>query len=430
MPEHKLKKGIDFIEGIKELGNLLGYHVQFEKPISEEKNNSPAVDIAWYKEENQKFPLFIFEIESTASNGMAYNPMKVFSKKNEQFEKPLFFFQIVLKGGQDSSRIEDLKNQFGNYNYRIYRTSEDEDKKLVLDVLEQHRRLSQDLNVIELCNYLIGSSWINIDIELISKHIIYLEFEKNSGNLLSSFITLSSSNSVFINLTIQLLKEIHTDFFFNQNKINYQSYLGNTWCFPIHLGILYSSTNDLYTKEKISNKLKYWQEKNSYMTMIGPHFGLSRDYDEFLVWGSGGLFGLLSFLFHESDIMRLYFAKELFKIIDKSSSEYKIINLLWVLHIIPISDPGKGLFGKAMTELKKLKGFSYEALLKPPFLNADEEWIEQFQSQNDSIPDYKAFQQFVKSKKEIDRVEKVKTACKFLVCDYVTDEMIETIIKI
>jgi hypothetical protein len=374
--------------------------------------------------------LFIFEIESTASNGMAYNPMKVFSKKNEQFEKPLFFFQIVLKGGQDSSRIEDLKNQFGNYNYRIYRTSEDEDKKLVLDVLEQHRRLSQDLNVIELCNYLIGSSWINIDIELISKHIISLEFEKNSGNLLSSFITLSSSNSVFINLTIQLLKEIHTDFFFNQNKINYQSYLGNTWCFPIHLGILYSSTNDLYTKEKISNKLKYWQEKNSYMTMIGPHFGLSRDYDEFLVWGSGGLFGLLSFLFHESDIMRLYFAKELFKIIDKSSSEYKIINLLWVLHIIPISDPGKGLFGKAMTELKKLKGFSYEALLKPPFLNADEEWIEQFQSQNDSIPDYKAFQQFVKSKKEIDRVEKVKTACKFLVCDYVTDEMIETIIKI
>jgi hypothetical protein len=123
MPEHKLKKGIDFINGIKELGTLLDYHVQLETPVSTEKENSPAVDIAWFKEENQKFPLFIFEVESTASNGMTYNPMKVFSKRNEQFEKPLFFFQVVLKGGQESSRIEDLKNQFGNYNYRIYRTS-------------------------------------------------------------------------------------------------------------------------------------------------------------------------------------------------------------------------------------------------------------------------------------------------------------------
>lgn len=113
MPEHKLKVGIDFIDGISQLGLILGYFVEIEKPIDSTKLISTAVDVAWFNGEKQKFPLFIFEIESSPTNSMTYNPMKVFSKKNETFEKPLFFFQIVLKGGQESSRIDDLVQEFG-----------------------------------------------------------------------------------------------------------------------------------------------------------------------------------------------------------------------------------------------------------------------------------------------------------------------------
>lgn len=427
MPEHKMKKGIDFINGIRDLGRLLGYHVELEIPVSTEKGNSPAVDIAWYKEENQKFPLFIFEIESSASNGMVYNPLKVFSKKNEQFEKPLFFFQIVLKGGQESSRIEDLKNQFGNYNYRIYRTSEFEEKKLILDVLEQHRRLTQELDIITLANYLVDSNWIDIDIKQVSNHIILLDFERSSGFLLSSFVALSSTNKIFIPLTVCLLENIHVDFFTNLNRINYQTYLGSSWCFPIHLGIIYSFTDDLYKKEKIISQLKYWQEKNSYLTMIGPHFGLSHDYDEFLVWCSGGLFGLLSFLFHDNYEIRIYFAKELFKIIDKSSEEYKIANLLWVLHIIPISEHGEKLFKKVKNEIKRIKCFSNDSFRIPPFLNADEEWIEEFTNKNDSFPEFNHLKILAESKNDTDRIEKIRIACMFLTNNYVTNEMIEGI---
>lgn len=429
MPEHKLKKGIDFINGIKELGTLLDYHVQLETPVSSEKENSPAVDIAWFKEENQKFPLFIFEVESTSSNGMTYNPMKVFSKRNEQFEKPLFFFQVVLKGGQESSRIEDLKNQFGNYNYRIYRTSKTEEEKLVLDILEQHRRLSQDLNIVGLLNYLIDAIWLKIDINQISDHIIKLEFEKNSGELLNSFITLCCTHNDFIPLTVGLLKNIHTDFFSNQNKVNYKTYIGNTWCFPIHLGIIYSSTNDLYTKEKVCTQLKYWQEKNSYMSMIGPHFGLNRDYDDFLIWYSGGLFGLLSFLFYDNIEMREYFANELFKIIDKSSKDYKIINLMWIIHIIPISDSGKKLFQKAKKEITKIKAFSFDSFVNPPFSNADEEWIEEYKTKKDSFPDYENCIKVINSKTEKSGNEKIRIACEFLVNEFISDEMINSITK-
>lgn len=427
MPEHKLKKGIDFINGIKDLGKLLGYHVELETPVTPEKDNSPAVDIAWYKEENQKFPLFIFEIESSASNGMTYNPLKVFSKKNEQFEKPLFFFQIVLKGGQDSSRVEDLKNQFGNYNYRIYRTSELEDKKLILDVLEQHRRLTQELDIINLANYLNCAEWIEVDINEVSNHIVSLEFEKDSGDLLSSFVYLSSIDRVFIPRTLSLLENIHIDFFSNLNRINYKTYLGNSWCFPIHLGMIYCSIDDLYKREKIVNQLKHWQGKNSYMTMIGPHFGLSHDYDEFLIWGAGGLFGLLSYLFYDNDEIRVYFAEELFKIIDKSKSKYKIINILWIMHIVPVSEKGEKFFKKARTEMKDINCFSVESFRNPPFFNADEDWLEEFTRKNDTFPKFEELQRFSKQKNEVEGIERFKIASKYLSSDYISGDMIKQI---
>lgn len=427
MPEHKLKNGIDFINGIKDFGNLLGYHVELETPVSPEKNISPAVDIAWYKEKNQKFPLFIFEIESSASSGMVYNPAKVFSKKNEQFEKPLFFFQIVLKGGQDSSRVEDLKNLFGNYNYRIYRTSKFEENKLILDVLDQHRRLTQELDIINLVNYLIAANWIEIDIKEVSNHIVSLEFEKNSGDLLSSFIVLSSVDKSFIPLTLSLLENIHVDFFSNLNRINYKTYLGNSWCFPIHLGMIYSSIDDLYKREKIIKQLKYWQEKNSYMTMIGPHFGLSQDYDEFLIWGSGGLFGLLSFLFYDNEDIRIYFAKELFKIIDKSKEELKMSNLLWVLHIIPISEKGEKLFKRVKTEMDKIGFFSVNSFKLPPFFNVDEEWLEEIADKNDSFPKFIDLQNSVKTNDEIEGLERFRVASNFLSSDNISEDMIKGI---
>src|SRR4051812_44557182 len=119
MGEHKLETGINFIEGLKQLGSIMGYHIQSELSLDSSTHHSPAVDLAWFKEKNQKFPLFIFEVESAATNGMAYNPLKVFSKKNEKFEKPLFFFQVILKEGQNSAKVNDLKEMFGTHNYRV-----------------------------------------------------------------------------------------------------------------------------------------------------------------------------------------------------------------------------------------------------------------------------------------------------------------------
>lgn len=423
MSDHKLNEGVSFIEGILKLGLILKYHTQTEQPIDNEKIQSPAVDVAWFNEENQKFPLFIFEVESSSSNGMTYNPMKVFSKKNERFEKPLFFFQVILKGGQNSSRVEDLKETYGTFNYRIYRIPSSEGEKFLFDILEQHRKISQKLDVINLFDFVIQSKWIEVDLKTLASHIELLEFEKESGIILSSFVLLASRYDNMIPIAFDYIRKIHIDFYSNLRKVNYSTYIGNAWCFPIHLGIIYTFSTDLYLKEKTTRQLKYWQENNSHLSMIGPHFGLDRDYDEFLIWGAGGLFAILAFLFKENNEMRLYFAKELKKIIERSNLEYRIANSLWLFHIIPPIKESIYFYKYIKNTISELGSFSMKSLMNPPFLNHDENFIQDFQKQNDRFPKFNELISLIKSKESVDSHERVKVACSILSANYIDSEL-------
>jgi hypothetical protein len=67
MPEHALLPGRGIIDAISALGRTMGYVVRCEWPIDSSQNTGAAVDIAWFAEENQKFPLMIFEVETSAS---------------------------------------------------------------------------------------------------------------------------------------------------------------------------------------------------------------------------------------------------------------------------------------------------------------------------------------------------------------------------
>lgn len=429
MPEHKLDTGINFIDGINELGLILGYHTQTEKTVDMTKQNSPAVDLAWFKEENQKFPLFIFEVESSATNGMTYNPMKVFSKKNEKFEKPLFFFQLVLNGGQDSSRVDDLKETYGTYNYRIYRISTGESQKFLFDIIEQHRRISQNFDPFRVISFLLQSKWIEYDLTSLANHIESLDFEKESGLLLSSYVLLASHYKELIPILTEYLIKIHIDFYSNLNRVKYSNYIGNTWCFPIHLGIIYASSNNLSVKDRTVTQLKDWQENNSHLTMIGPHFGLSYDYDEFIIWGSGGLFGILASLFFDNNDIRLYFASQLKKIIDETNTKYAITNILWLLHIIPPIEESKIFFNYAIKAINKIGSFSIESFWNPPFLTHDENYIDIFMEQSDKKFDFQNYIALIKSKPKHDKVLGIQTACRLLTNDYYDEEMNKNIIS-
>ncbi len=63
----------------------------------------------------------IFEVESNASSSMANNAMKVSSQDVDEFNRPLYFFHLLLAGGPEDDQIESLRRQWGNHNYKVYR---------------------------------------------------------------------------------------------------------------------------------------------------------------------------------------------------------------------------------------------------------------------------------------------------------------------
>ena len=155
MSYHILSAGLQVVEGLECLAEALGYTSVREHTV---RRAGAAVDLAWFAAGDHRVPLMIFEVESTASSSMANNAMKVFSQDVDDFVKPLFFFHILLGGGPDNERIAALQRTWGTYNYRVYRLNEQmEVRRLVLDVLGQHRRVSGALSLIRL-NSALGHS--------------------------------------------------------------------------------------------------------------------------------------------------------------------------------------------------------------------------------------------------------------------------------
>ncbi len=343
MAEHKLEYGLHIIDKLFKLGRILGYHSEKEYPV--DKDNDSAVDIAWLYEVGQKYPLFIFEIESATTNSIIANPSKIFGESNQKFEKPLFLFHLLLKGGQESGKIPQLENLFGRHNYRIYRFSLDEEINLIVDVLSQHRRLTNSPNIFELISELIDN-WTQIDLNQIIIHLETLEFEKEKGTVLPSYALLTQKYTGIKQHFIRRLKnkiEKPEEFFENEA---YETYLGKEWEIPIHLGMLSAFAED-NLENKYFEDFKNWQERSTYLKQIGPSFGLSRDYDLFILGMSGAVLGLTATLFYKVDKAREYIAGELFNILENSkrfNPNINIFNALWLLHIAPNSDKGKDYY--------------------------------------------------------------------------------------
>ncbi|MFF5383358.1 hypothetical protein [Pedobacter suwonensis] len=367
MAEHKLKFGIEIIDRLFALGQILEYHCEKEYPVDAENNS--AVDVAWLYEQGQQYPLFIFEIESKTTNAIPANPLKVFGENNQTFEKPLFLFHLLLSGGQESGKIQQLERIFGTYNYRIYRFSLDEETTLVKDILSQHRRLTNRLQVIPFIAG-IKERWDEIDLSTIICHIEDLGFEKGTGIITPSYAQLSL---VYPELKEHFLRRLAI----NATKETtlyeaeaYDTYLGNTWFVPIHLGILAAVAQDNNRFEYFT-KFKIWQEESTYIKQIGPSFGLSRDYDLFILGMSGAFFGLLFVLFSKVEQAKVYIADQLFEIVKKSDHydwEQQIFNALWLIHISSNIHNGKEMFEYARNLINSGGGIP-EAIYNSPEIN-------------------------------------------------------------
>jgi hypothetical protein len=77
------------IEGLCLLGEAIGYASDPEYPFT---GSGGAVDVAWLRDGDDREPLFVFEVETTASSSAANNPLKVFAQPTTELTDRLLRF--------------------------------------------------------------------------------------------------------------------------------------------------------------------------------------------------------------------------------------------------------------------------------------------------------------------------------------------------
>jgi len=371
MTTHTLPTGQMVIEELASLGQALGYSSRTELPTAE-KSNPPAVDVAWMREGNQRFPLMILEVESAASNSAAYSPVKVFGPRNTEFEKPLFFFHVFLEGGEDSSRINDLQSLFGTYNYRAYRLRLGEAPALLADILSQHRRVSVTANLRTLGDMLGRSPLFRECIPVAIPHAISLGFH---DDVVLSLAQLCAQDRIYEPFLRDQLSVIHNAPHPDGMYPHYPTYFGATWSIPVHLGLLQYWTHD--TTGRWVDSLRNWQENRWHLTQIGPHFGLSRDYDDFVFTLAPPFLGLVAGLMKSDQNAGTYIAQQCLAVLDalqEHPSDASMLWSLWILHItaaFQLPDP----FNRARRHLNEaIGGVPENELYCPPgFLCPDDD---------------------------------------------------------
>ena len=84
--------------------------------------------------------------------------------------------------------------------------------------------------------------------------------------------------------------------------------------------------------------LAKWQRGKWGLSMIGPHFGLNRDYDDFIIGGAPLIYAVAAVLCRESPLTKAWIVKELSGLIDGEVEvgvqlEYTTAARIWLLHI-------------------------------------------------------------------------------------------------
>lgn len=319
------------MDDLETIADVLGYSVRREYEVS---RTGAAVDLAWFAAGDNRSPLMIFEVESNASASMANNAMKVFSQDVDNFVKPLFFFHILLSGGPDNERIASLRRTWGTHNYRVYRLNEAQGpEELVRDILEQHRRLTEKLTIERLFNHgLTRPSWSSIDRMRTYKHVEILQFSSNHRRALAR---LGFTETIFRPV---LLDGLRNEYVANVPLSgSYGTAIGEYFSGIIEIPLL--AAEGTISDAEAPKLLDNWQAQAGFgIKRIGPHFGLDREYDEFVLRVAPFLFASAAAICQGRLQTKTWIVRELNDILTHEhevnvAPAYLIPAQLWLLHM-------------------------------------------------------------------------------------------------
>ncbi len=395
MTKHTLGAGSQLVSAVLELGRALGYDAVDEFPVEVRKRNPQAIDVVWKHDQDQRYPLMVFEIESRTTNAAANNPLKLFSKR--KFEKPLFFFHLFAEAGRDSTRLDDLQEEYGKLNYRVYSLSQVGIDVFLKDVLSQHRRLTSQLEIIPLVRSLRHEAFHGADLHNLLAHVEELGFNRRRGITLPAYASLAAdapefSQDFFRYLTGRMAGKIARE------DDRYETYFGEYWTSPLHYAILSCMQADPAMPVYFDRYRRWHEEPGVPALLIGPMFGLNMEHDHFLAYFAAPFSALLGLLMKDVTGAVAYLAQQLESVLNEIRLDMVPVwshLSSWVLHLCASESGGEELFERVRRLVNDRGGIARRFLFQPyggvPFAHQNAEMAEAFLLDRVEVPEVGEF---------------------------------------
>jgi hypothetical protein len=133
------------------------------------------------------------------------------------------------------------------------------------------------------------------------------------------------------------------------------------------------------------------------MSQIGPHFGLSRDYDDFVLGLSPVLWALAATLMYKVQGAVTYIASQVIEVLnhlERAHPEASFFTAIWALHLASAADAGEQ-YTRAQQFINERGGVSPDVLYEPPSMVAiiepDEEWATSIWAERENVPELAEF---------------------------------------
>lgn len=386
MGRHRSRSSEQLLDQLESIGRAMGYSAEHEVPVL--GGSEQAMDVCWFAAEHRAAPLFIFEVETSARRELAANVSKIYAKRTDTLLKPLFFFHIVMKGGMASPAIDDLKRQYGEQNYRLFRLEDESLGDLVIAVLGQHRRLTRRLDLVALF-FVIAETLEAEELALIVETCFELDLVANYRRA-AGLLTLQDMPKGQPSLVLVLERLWEKAESGNEPSFAHSQGEPSGWGTPVW-------DVDLLEGAVLARLKPQWgpevRQKLASLELRQVE-GRDMDYDFHLLGNMPIIWVLLAILDRELLPTSMRHLRHLVDGPIDSPYGYlppawKAPAMVWLLHLACATDDQTN-YNVAREALDALGGISRQALLDPDvayWFTGDEEWFETYWNDQEPIPE-------------------------------------------
>jgi len=317
VPEHTLMPGRKVIEFVAALGRTLGFVARTEFNVANGVGAPTPVDVAWFMHDNplDRFPLFIVEVESSPTAGLAMNTLKVLGTPSHDLEKPLHYWHLVVSRGTESRRPALAQGHYREHNYTVYLLEEDGLVPFVLDVLAKVRRVHSELDLRDLIELLVSQRMALLDIDAILRHGETLQYRGNYVSAYANWALNDQSARPTLSRFARLLEVQPLPTWLDVSELHTYP---TDWWYPVFLAAG-SAANGIDT-DGAFQALQRWQVPTPEgFRMVGPYLGLSMDYDDFVIGWVPQVWLILACLFRYNEQAIRYVLDQMWLVLDDLS---------------------------------------------------------------------------------------------------------------